>query len=317
MLYSRRDMGKLALAVPAAGLLPSSLFAQAKPSSKWGGVQVGIIAPYAFQGTATTAEDILKGMLALGIDAVELQNGPVEQYAGAPAGGRRGGGRGELTPPQQAEQRARAEELKAWRLSVPMAKYTAFRKLYNDAGVSIYGFKLALTESMSDAEYDYAFNVTKALDGNQLTMELPSSSALSKRIGELAAKHRIMVGYHQHLQATFNLWDEAVSQSPYNGINLDIGHYVAATSQSPIPLIRKHHSRITSIHLKDRKKDKGENQPWGQGDTPIREVLQLMKQEKYTFPATIELEYRVEGSDPMTELRKCVEYCKDALGAST
>lgn len=317
MLYSRRDIGKLALAVPAAGLLPSSLFAQAKPNSKWGGVQVGIIAPYAFQGTATTAEDILKGMLALGLDAVELQNGPVEQYAGAPAGGGRGGGRGELTPAQQAEQRARAEELKAWRLSVPMAKYTAFRKLYNDAGVSIYGFKLALTESMSDAEYDYAFNVTKALGANQLTMELPGSSALSKRIGEFAAKHRIMVGYHQHLQATFTLWDEAVSQSPYNGINLDIGHYVAATSQSPIPLIRKHHNRITSIHLKDRKKDKGENQPWGQGDTPIREVLQLMKQEKYTFPATIELEYRVEGSDPMTELRKCVEYCKDALGAST
>ena len=356
MSYTRREIGKLALAVPAAGLLPTGLFAQARPNSKWGGVQIGIIAPYAFQQTASTAEEILKGMVELGIDAVELQNGPVEQYAGAPAsgrgrgggqragrsggapggareaaatpaaggaagggGGRRGGGRAELTPEQQAEQRARAEQLKKWRLSVPMDKFQAFRKMYNDAGVNIYGFKLGLTGNMTDEDYDYAFNVTKALGANQLTMELPNSSAVSKRIGEFATKHRIMVGYHQHLQATFNLWDEAMSQSNYNGINLDIGHYVAATSQSPIPLIQKHHRRITSIHLKDRKRaDNGQtNMPWGQGDTPIGEVLQLMKKEKYTFPATIELEYRVEGSDPMTELKKCVQYCKDALGTSS
>jgi len=155
---------------------------------------------------------------------------------------------------------------------------------------------------------------TKALGADQLTMELPGSATLSRRIGESAAKHKVKVGYHQHLQATFNLWDEALTQSPYNGINLDIGHYVAGTSQSPIPLIEKHHERITSIHLKDRKKDKGDNMPWGQGDTPIREVLQLMKARKYTFPATIELEYRVEGSDPMAELRKCVQYCREALG---
>jgi sugar phosphate isomerase/epimerase len=132
----------------------------------------------------------------------------------------------------------------------------------------------------------------------------------------LEGKHKIMAGYHQHLQATFNLWDEALTQSKYNGINLDIGHYVVATSESPIPFIRKHRARITSIHVKDRKKNKGENMPWGQGDTPIREVLQLMKKEKYTFPATIELEYRVEGSDPMTELKKCVEYCKEALATT-
>ena len=147
-------------------------------------------------------------------------------------------------------------------------------------------------------------------------MELPTSGDLTRRIGDIAAKHRIHAGYHNHLQATFTLWDEALSQSPYNGINLDIGHYTAATSESPIPFIRKHHARITSIHMKDRKKNKGDNVPWGKGDTPIRDVLQLMKQERYTFPATIELEYRVEGSDAMAELRRCVQFCKDALANS-
>ena len=336
MLYTRREIGKLALTIPAAGLVPRARSARARPDSKWSGVQVGIIAPYAFQRTATTAEEILEAIVALGISAVELQNDPVERYAGAPAVARPagggaagprgpagaapagarpgGGGRRELTPEQQAERRAHAEELKKWRLAAPMASYGALRRMYNDACVQIYGFKLALTDSMSDEEYEYTFNVAKALGANQLTMEMPDNDgALTRRIGEAASRHGIVVGYHQHLQATFTLWDEALAQSKHNGINLDIGHYVAGTSQSPIPLIEKHHGRITSIHLKDRKKDRGENMPWGQGDTPIKEVLQLMKRERYTFPATIELEYRVEGSDPMTELKKCVQFCKDAL----
>ncbi len=349
MLFSRRDIGKLALTAPLTGLLPAQVLAQRKPNSKWSGVQVGIIAPYAFQRTANTAQEILGSIVALGINAVELQSDPVEQYAGVPemrrarpdaaagpagpgaagavgpgtparpdapadAGARRPGSRRELTPEQQAERRARAEELKQWRLGAPMATFAALRRMYNDAGVHIYGFKLALTEAMSDQEYDYAFNVAKALGAGQVTMEMPDSNgALTRRIGAAAGKHQMMVGYHQHEQATFTLWDEALSQSPHNGINLDVGHYVAGTSSSPIPLIEKHHARITSIHLKDRKKDRGANMPWGQGDTPIKDVLQLMKKERYTFPATIELEYRVEGSDPLTELKKCVQFCKDAL----
>jgi hypothetical protein len=66
--------------------------------------------------------------------------------------------------------------------------------------------------------------------------------------------------------------------------------------------------------LKDRKMNQGPNMPWGQGDTAISEILQLMKKEKYSFPACIELEYPVpEGSSALAELAKCVQYCKDAL----
>ena len=102
----------------------------------------------------------------------------------------------------------------------------------------------------------------------------------------------MLVGYHTHTQGSLTVFDEALAQSKYNAINVDIGHYVAGTSESPIPLILKHHSRFASIHLKDRKKADGPNMPWGQGDTPIKEVLQLMKKEKYNWPATIELDTR-------------------------
>ena len=68
------------------------------------------------------------------------------------------------------------------------------------------------------------------------------------------------------------------------------------------------------MHLKDRKFHDGPNMPWGQGDTPIKEVLVLMKNNKYKFPATIEFEYPIPaGSDAVKEVIKCREYAKDAL----
>jgi hypothetical protein len=43
-------------------------------------------------------------------------------------------------------------------------------------------------------------------------------------------------------------------------------------------------------------------------------VLQLMKKEKWTFPAKVELEYKIpEGSDAVKEVAKCVQYCREAL----
>jgi len=313
MTYTRREAGRLALAaLPATRLL-------ARPNSKIGGVQVGIIAPYAFRGAARTAEEILKGMVDLGISAVELQSEAVEPYAGIPGGGGRGGGgrgRGTLTPEQQEARKKAVEDVRNWRLSVSMDKYKALRRMYQDAGVSIYGFKLGFTDSMTDAEYDYVFNVAAALGANQVTMELPNSVELTKRIGDFAARRKIYVAYHNHTQVNEQSWDAALAQSPYNALNLDVGHFTAAISKDPIPFIRQHHARIKSMHFKDRKygTNGSANMPWGQGDTPLKGVLQLMKKERYDFPATIELEYPVpEGSTPMAELGKCLKFCQDAL----
>jgi sugar phosphate isomerase/epimerase len=105
-----------------------------------------------------------------------------------------------------------------------------------------------------------------------------------------------------------------MTYSKYNGINLDIGHFVAGNNVSPVEFIKKHHDRITHVHIKDRKMQNGPNVPFGQGDTPIKDVLLLMKKEKYPFQATIEFEYPVPpGSDVLTEISKSVEYCKNIL----
>jgi len=198
-----------------------------------------------------------------------------------------------------------------------MSKFAEVRAKFAEAGVTIYAYRFTFTTEMPDAEYDYAFNAAKAVGATQITMELPGNPALSKRIGDAAATHGVNVGYHLHTTASMTAWDEAIAQSPRNGLQLDIGHYVAGTGQSPVPLIEKHHARIFSLHLKDRKRvchDMSENMPWGQGDTPIKEVLQALKKGKWAIPSGIEFEYLVPaGSTWDAEIAKCVAYGKAAL----
>jgi sugar phosphate isomerase/epimerase len=316
MVYSRRQFGKIALgSIPAASAILSSgsrAFAATKPDSKINGVLIGVIAPYSFQS-------ILDDLVQANLSAVEMQNTTVEMFAGAPLPAGRGGGargRAPLTPEQIAAQKAAAQALTDWRLAASMDKYDQLRQMYADAGVWIYGFKIALTAEMPDGEYDYAFNVAKALGCNQVTMEMPTDPNLTQRVGAFATKHKIMVGYHEHTQATPTLWDQAMSQSEYNGINLDAGHYVQAGNHDVIQFVQKNHAKITSLHLKDITfpENGAVNKPWGQGDTPIREILQLAKKEKYTFPIAIELEYQIpEGSDAEKEIIRCRQYAADAL----
>jgi sugar phosphate isomerase/epimerase len=161
--------------------------------------------------------------------------------------------------------------------------------------------------------------MAKALGARALSCEIPVSR--TKRLGEFATKHKLMVGYHGHAKvndpeafAKPESWETAMSFSKYNGINLDLGHFTAGNNTSPVEFIKKHHDRITHVHLKDRKLNNGPNVVWGLGDTPVVEVLRLMQKEKYPFQGTIEFEYPVPaGSDVMTELAKCVSFCKNAL----
>lgn len=312
MHLTRRDFGRFAAAaLPAASLT-------ARPNSKFNGVQIGCIT-YSFRSMPTTAQDVLKYCAELGLSSIELMGDVAENHAGAPSAPRRSGGRRQLTPEEKEAISRAAEERKKWRLSASMEKYKDFRKMYNDAGVQIDIFKLPLTAAMSDDEYDYVFTVARTLGAKSITMELPGDPQLSRRVGEFAAKHKVFAGYHNHMQVNESSWDTALEQSKYNTINLDVGHFTEAINGSPIPFIRKHHARISSFHLKDKKyaKNGGGNTVWGQGEVPLREVLQLMAKENYKWPANIELEYNVpEGSSVMAEMARCIAFCKSALQGS-
>ena len=204
MDYTRRDFGKLALAgVPAAALLERSLVVSLlgaeRPNSVINGVHIGTIT-YSYRSMPDqSAQAVLKYVVDSGISAIELMNGPAESFAGGPAAQRgRGGRRGRpQTPDEQAAQRGAADHLKNWRLSVSMDKYRALRKMYTDAGVTIYAWK-CLTPSMSDEEFEYVFNVAEALGCTHTTLELTDDVAQLKRISAFAEKHNLRGLSHAH-----------------------------------------------------------------------------------------------------------------------
>jgi sugar phosphate isomerase/epimerase len=308
-LYSRREVGKLALAAVPFGRV---LFQ--KPDSKVAGVQIGLNVPYSFGNNNMSGQETLDRCVQLGVSAVELRSQPVEGFLGVPADlvtASAAGGRNP-TPEQGAARKTALDGLRKWRVSAPMGKVKDFRKMYNDAGVNIDILKFDAIYARPDDELDYCFELAKALGARAISCEI--SVPETKRIGQFADKHKLMVGYHGHAETAPADWETAFGYAKYNGANLDIGHFTAGNNTSPIPFLKKHHDRVTHIHVKDRKLNKGPNTPFGQGDTPIKEVLQTLRDNKWPIQATIEFEYPVPtDSDRMAEIAKCVAYCKDAL----
>jgi sugar phosphate isomerase/epimerase len=229
-----------------------------------------------------------------------------------------------IRPPMTEEQIAaaratpRAQEMLKWRTSVSMDKFKEIRKKVNDAGIEIALLCYNMNEAVTEDEMDYAFNVAKALGADAISTS--TQVTVAKRVAPIAEKHKMLIGLHGHDNdadpnetGSLESYAKALSFGKYNGVNLDIGHFTAANYDA-IEFLKEHHARITNLHIKDRKKDHGPNMVWGEGDTPIKPVLQLMKKEKYKIPANIELEYRVpEGSDRVAEVKKCLAYCKEAL----
>ncbi len=234
---------------------------------------------------------------------------------GAPAGASDasvGGSGPGSTPEGLAAYNLAAAELRKWRSSAPMSKAKEIRKKYRDGGVAIDIVKFDGLGDLPDDELDYAFALAKTLGAQAVSGELSMPGV--KRIAQAADRHKLKVGLHGHIAVTAAIWEQCFSYGKYVGANVDIGHFIAGSNISPLPFIAQHHERITHIHVKDRKKNDGPNVQFGQGDTPIKEVLQAIRDNRWPVPAIIEFEIPLPaGADRTKEIQKCLDYCKQSL----
>jgi sugar phosphate isomerase/epimerase len=250
-----------------------------------------------------SGDDILQKCLQLGLSAVELRTQPVEAFLGVP---------GYLVSAKSPA--ANAGELAQWRKSVSMERVKEFRQKYEAAGVLIQIVKVDGIFKMTDEEIDYEFALAKALGGRAISTEISHEDKDLAHLGKFADKHQFMVGYHGHATTKPEHWERAFALAKFNGANVDIGHFVAGNNMSPIPFITQYHDRVTHVHIKDRKMHDGPNTAFGEGETPIVEVLRLLRDNKWNIQATIEFEYKVPAnSDRMTEIARSIKYCRDAL----
>ena len=327
--------GVLAVAPLPTACAPTSNIEQNR--SDFGGVKMGAIT-YSFRSMPSSAGNVLFYTLASGIGSIELMGDVAEEYAGKPAAPSFGSvmrippGQ-ELTPEQQIERDAMMEarqkyneEVSAWRLTVPMAKYEELARIYKMAGVDIHIIKVQPNMNMSDAELDYVFNVCKAVGAMGVTVEL--NLELAARVSPFAVKHGKYVIFHNHEQ--FAKDQAFIDAGGYDAFlkyenvrfNFDCGWYFASTGKNPIEIVEKYHDSIASIHVKDftglKDGQTGTQTPWGQGDAPLKEFLLYIQSNagKPGWPVhcDIELEYNIpEGSDAVIETTRCVEWARNVL----
>lgn len=285
-MYSRRDFGRLTLAsLPLARAI-------AKLDSRVDGVLIGVQS-YSFRDRPLDAA--IKAIAEVGLSECELWQGHVE--------------------PEEKDGAAAREAIRKWRLSTPLEDFHAIRQKFDRAGIELYAYNYSFRDDFTEDEIARGFDMAKALGAKVITAS--ATVSVAKRVAPFAEKNRMIVGMHGHSNikdpnefAKPESFAAAMKMSKYLGVNLDVGHFFAA-GFDPVAYIEAHHQRIVTLHIKDRKKNDGDNMPFGQGDTPIKQVLQLLKRKKYSIPANIEYEY--EGKDTVAEVRKCYEYCRQAL----
>ncbi|HVQ14466.1 MAG TPA: sugar phosphate isomerase/epimerase [Vicinamibacterales bacterium] len=300
-MLTRREFGALALSTVA---LPSVLRAQTVS-----GVPLGV-QTYSFRELmrppgGDMVDPVIAAMKECGLTECELWAPQIEPASPF--------GRGRPTPEQAQQAR---EAVRTWRLETPIDHFRTIRKKFESAGISIYAFNYSPNGSFTDAEIDRGFEMAKALGAEIITASATLEAA--RRMVPFAAKHKMPVAMHNHSMvndpnefATTESLATALKLSPHFRLNLDIGHFTAANYDA-VAFIREHHAGITNLHLKDRKKNQGDNVAWGTGDTPIREVLQLLKKERWPIRAYIEYEHRGEAG-PVEEVKKCFAFTKSAL----
>jgi sugar phosphate isomerase/epimerase len=302
-MLTRREFGTLTIGSLA---LPALAHAQ-----RVSGVRLGV-QTYSFRELmrppgSDLVDPIIAAMKECGLTECELWAPQIEPAAAA------GTGRGRPTPEQAQQTR---EALRKWRLEIPLDHFRSIRKKFDAAGITVYAFNYSPNGSFTDEEIDRGFEMAKALGAEIITASATLEAA--RRIVPFAAKHRLPVAMHNHSNvsdpnefATLESLATALKLSDYFRVNLDIGHFTAANYDA-VAYIREHHARITNLHIKDRKKGQGDNVAWGTGDTPIREVLQLLKKERWPIRAYIEYEHRGEAG-AVEEVKRCFAFARGAL----
>lgn len=326
MLTRREWLQTVALTTAAFPITRTVLSASAPEIARIRGVRMALqSASFSFSGLGLP--DILKTMQALGLTELDIMSEHVEHFLGAPGIRLPGAGRPgpwtrrEGAPPRPAQGSTAAaaprpafrgmdpavrDALRTWRLEVDLAKYREVKAAFDRAGRILFSYNLSFNDSYTDAEIEKGMLMAKALGTRIITASSPLS--VMPRVAPLAEKHDVIVALHNHSEGP-EVFDEAMKLSPNVWVNLDVGHFFAM-GHDPVAYLRTHHARITNIHIKDRKSNRGREMPFGQGETPLREVLTLVRDQQYDMPVCIEY---VGPDGPAVEIQRCLDYCRKVL----
>jgi sugar phosphate isomerase/epimerase len=333
-MLTRRELLRTAAVTAAAMPLATAVGSAAdQPKiARIRGVRMALqSASFSFSGLALP--DILTTMQALELTEIDIMSEHIEQFLGAPgiqlpgagrpgpwtrpagaAPGGPGAAPGAAATPGAAPARpafrgmdpAVREALRTWRLEVDLARFRAVKAEFDKAGRILFSYNLSFNDSYTDAEIERGMQMAKALGTKIITASSPLS--VMPRVAALAEKHDVIVAMHNHQEGPEE-FEKGMALSPKIWVNLDVGHFFAMR-HDPVAYLRAHHQRITNIHVKDRMANRGREMPFGQGETPLRDVLALVRDQKYDVPVCLEY---VGPDGPAVELKRCLDYCRGLI----
>lgn len=226
MILSRREFAKLSLATPGVVLLASSL-----PEYK--DVVLGVTT-YSYRDL--DLDTTLRAMTAAGVRICEF----FERHA-FPA------------KPASESWNDYNNRMRAWVLEQPIEHFRSIGNRFKDAGITIHSLTHPFRVDDSDADIRRAYDMARALGAAYIFSSTQAS--LARKLSAYSEQYGIGIAMHNHSKAPElcrpEEFEQAIAVSPSIGINLDIGHFVAA-GYDPLPFIEKYHARIRGMHIHPR-----------------------------------------------------------------
>lgn len=317
---SRREFGRIVIAgVPLAPVMGSiRLLSAAEPVAF--GVSTSSFRDLPRVTGRDNVDDVIRALQAVRATRVELALANVEP---APPGTApfRGGSAAYpkliiLTPEEvAATNTAYRASLRTWRLETPLAYFEQVKGKLSAAGLHVHACALNYDGSFTDDEIETTFRQVKALGVSTVSSAMTIATAM--RLVPFAERHHISVAVHNQVDgnaagaiATADL-DKALALSPAFTLKLDIGNLTASNCAAAAEL-RHRQSRVSHVLVKDRLRNGGTSQPFGDGDTPIAEVLQVLKTSASSIPAFVEYDYAGLRS-PVDEVAAAVAYMAQTI----
>jgi len=316
MLQSRRQIGKWVLGGMALSALPS--LRAAKLNSTVRGVKLGLITGSLNPLPDTPAgndiiDTVIEGCLSVGAANIELVNLLEPRLEGAVSFGH------PPNPMTPVYEKSRAA-VREWRLKTPISRFHEIRRKFDNAGLNLFSYVMTFDLDFTDEEIDAVFKQMQALKVGVFCTN-QSRVDVAPRLVPFAEKYKIRPAWHPHAMvndanevATPESMEKLLAISKQFAINLDIGHFTAGNNDAA-GFLKKHHDRITHIHVKDRKRNGGPNVALGTGDTPIKECLTLIRDNKWPIYAIIEREYRDAPGNAVEQTTAQMVYLKQLLNS--
>jgi sugar phosphate isomerase/epimerase len=248
---------------------------------------------------ADNLDDILRALKAAQTRHIELAFANVEPappnmepfIGGTPAYPRR------IVPsPEQVASTNKfyRDALRVWRGEESLAHFEKAGAKVAAAGLTVHACSITYDSSFTDAELDATFKQVRLLGAN--TVSSPMTLATAARLVPFAERHRITVAIHNDMDgnktdaiATSQLKD-ALALSQRFKLKLDIGN-LTASNQDAVAVLREHQARVSHVLVRDRLRNGGASQHYGEGDAPIAGVLSVLQSAAAPIPAMVEYDY--------------------------